>query len=701
MYEIALINVFWGEDTQDTRFFNTLAEQTTYFEELAGGKWTSPLNFLIKDRIRTRVTYRDRSGRSIPELLGCNYCVVKNNGEYRYYFAKATHDSGDQMVLDLVLDDIQTNYFKYKHTIQPCEIQRACLNRFKINEDNTLSFNLGSGSDLYTDEGVNAPKYLHSRQELTFKNDYIPAEVKQWIDENIIAWRYVFLTNNDFEISRFDTGDNEIDKGDAIPTLSYGFIRDDNLLKTYDTKAYKVICVPVFKESTSDNARIELWITQNGTRTLLGLIDGDISEFTQTNNNTSFFLTQKLSKISPFDLAPRGRIVTNYQTLEIIDGVLVITYNTPFSDNGIIQPTKGIINEGVYVVKSGDTPPSTVEDIYETFFVIHTYPLEYMSTEEFAIPDFKETFEKEEIVNQPLNYKLNPKMFDTNFYELNITLPEGDAFTYDVLKYAETKGKCLYTEILQPETTKRYMRIDIDETNANCLYNTAMEKNFLGVTSSVNNNVPYANDQYSAFIANNKNFWAQSNFKILGGALSGAVSGAVGGAMSSYQSSTPTNNKLSPLQSAKFGLGGAIVGGVGGLGLGLIDRAYTIDNMRKAPQSVSNMSGDIFTNLSVNDYNLAVEIYKPVERDLIVANQYMHLYGFTLNEIGVPSDYDNIRSRFNFVQALFKVITAPISDEEKTRLRERFASGVRFWNSDTVDFLLENHENIIGDLNND
>lgn len=686
MYEIALINVFWGEDTQDTRFFNTLAEQTTYFEELAGGKWTSPLNFLIKDRISTRVTYRDKSGRSISELLGCNYCVVKNNGEYRYYFAKATHDSGDQMVLDLILDDIQTNYFKYKHTIQPCEIQRACLNRFKINEDNTLSFNLGSGSDLYTDEGVNAPKYLHSRQELTFKNDYIPAEVKQWIDENIIAWRYVFLTPNEFKIGNFVDGNVTDDLYGVLQTLKYS--DNVNLGSFYDTASYKVICVPILKTNKY------FWVGHRETVysdiNLLGSFLNDLSHFNEVNDNTSFYLTQKISKISPFDIL-HG--LSNYISFEVTDSQLTMIFtgvmeepnvvNAQIKENELRMNTRGAIS---------------VFKITTLYFSIKDYDLRPLLTEEFTIPDFKETFEKEEIVNQPLNYKLNPKMFDTNYYELNITLPEGDAFTYDILKYAESKGKCLYTEILQPETTKRYMRIDIDETNANCLYNTAMEKNFLGVTSSVNNNVPYANDQYSAFIANNKNFWAQSNFKILGGALSGAVSGAVGGAMSSYQSLAPADKKLSPLQSAKFGLGGAIVGGAGGLGLGLIDREFTIDNMRKAPQSVSNMSGDIFTNLSVNDYNLSVEIYKPVERDLIVANQYMHLYGFTLNEIGVPADYDNIRSRFNFVQALFKVITAPISDEEKTRLRERFASGVRFWNSDTVDFLLENHENIIGDL---
>lgn len=672
MYEIALINVFWDNVTQDTRYFSTIAEQTRYFENLAVDKWVGPLNFLIADRVTTRVTYRDNSGRDIDDILGCNYCVVKRNNEYRYYFARATHDSGNQVVLDLELDDIQTNYFKHKNTIKPCVIERACLNRFKVNNDKTLSFNMGVDSDLYTDEDITAPKYLYSREELEITNDYLPAEVRQWLNDNIVAWRYIFLTNNQYKV-RNTNGDYVTDEDEAIQTLKYGRIANNQFLrKNYDTESYKVICVPVFKEFGLETATGLISI-YNGD-TLFGTISNNIKGFTSENDNTSYVLTQKISKISPFDLSPLSQTGQQLIQYEIVNGGLKI-----------ILPKDGIFTHPTHM---GFTGAINFVNFYYTYISVNEYPTNSFTTTEFTIPDFKEKFSVNEVINTPLNYKLNPKLFSTNFYDLNITLPEGDTFTYDILKYGDEKGRCLYTEILQPETTKRYMRLDIDENNTNCLYNEAMERNYLGVTSSVNNSVPYSNDQYSAFLSQNKNFWAQSNWKIFGSAVSGAITGGIGGAMLGGSRS-------------KAGVFGAISGGVSSAVLGAIDRAYTIDNMRKAPQSVSNMSGDIFTNLSVNDYNLAVEVYKPLERDLIVTNQYLNMYGFNFGEIGNVSDYDNIRSRFNFVQASPDTITAPISNIEKTRLREKLNKGVRFWNSDTIDYFYENHEKYLEDLNNE
>lgn len=142
-YRIALCNVFWTEEDINTRFFSSIAEQNAYFNSLTAGKFSSLSNFNMGNNIETAVTYRDDSNRSVEELVACNYAVVQKYDEEsgvilsrRYFFAYPQQDSGRQMRVTLSLDDIQTNYFKFKDQIAPCLIKRACLDRWQKNKRN-------------------------------------------------------------------------------------------------------------------------------------------------------------------------------------------------------------------------------------------------------------------------------------------------------------------------------------------------------------------------------------------------------------------------------------------------------------------------------------------------------------------------------------------------------------------------------------
>ena len=126
-YKIALINVFWSKNDINTRYFETIAEQKTYFDNLIEGKGFSPLsNFNMNDNTETIVTFTDESGRDAETLCKTNYAVViktdEDNGgrelSRRYYFAYSKQDSGKQMRTMLELDDIQTNYFSNKDKMQ-------------------------------------------------------------------------------------------------------------------------------------------------------------------------------------------------------------------------------------------------------------------------------------------------------------------------------------------------------------------------------------------------------------------------------------------------------------------------------------------------------------------------------------------------------------------------------------------------------
>ena len=120
-FTIHLINVWWDESGTDTRYFNSIAEQTEYFNSLVDrvGINATLSNFNIGDNVTTTQNVLFDSGYDLTTMLATNYAVVreyKNNIpiNQRYYFAKCSQNSGNLLNVFLSLDDIQTNYFKVK-----------------------------------------------------------------------------------------------------------------------------------------------------------------------------------------------------------------------------------------------------------------------------------------------------------------------------------------------------------------------------------------------------------------------------------------------------------------------------------------------------------------------------------------------------------------------------------------------------------
>ena len=72
-YKLTLINVWWNENSIDTRYFNNLSEQDSYFDNLTKGIQSPFVNFNMGDNISTTIIYRDNSNRDISELIKCNY----------------------------------------------------------------------------------------------------------------------------------------------------------------------------------------------------------------------------------------------------------------------------------------------------------------------------------------------------------------------------------------------------------------------------------------------------------------------------------------------------------------------------------------------------------------------------------------------------------------------------------------------------
>ena len=289
-YKTALINVFWGEGDENTRYFNSVNEQNSYFDTLTTGLLTPLFNFNIGNNVETSIIYEDVNNRSTEELLKCNYCVVykfnANNEiiDRRYFFAYPTQESGRQVRVILSLDDLQTNYFRYKTQITPCQIRRACLNRFVENaNDNTkVDFDGSVTSKLFERESQEQySKRLIKRTKLNFKVSN-SEDINTWYNENVYGWVYIYVQDRAYKL--YDGNDDTLrDYNLAQPNFKVG---DSGELST----VLQIFCYPIIKQGK----QIRLWWDANKTK-YISISSVGYSGFKAQNNNNSYVYSIKYS----------------------------------------------------------------------------------------------------------------------------------------------------------------------------------------------------------------------------------------------------------------------------------------------------------------------------------------------------------------------------------------------------------------------
>ena len=661
-YEIALINVFWEEEDIDTRFFESVEEQTNYFLMKASGKFSPLSNFPVNNNIDTRIVYKDKNGRDVRELVASNYAVVKRyNGEtnevleYRYYFAYCKQDSGEQVVVSLSLDDIQTNYFKYKDNINKCEIRRACLNRFINNGEGKYTFNNLTSSPLYLKENLGEfPKRLINRKKVNIKLDFGFGESKlnKWLNENVASWNYIFLRGDRTYkgytfVEGMDQGMVTFTYGEAnvpVSTIEY----ESNILGTGG-----VICVPVYKTSN----RIK---TRPPRGHLATLDNNSLNFFKEKNNDTSYYLANKISLRPPFltDVYSEG---VDY---EIVNNDLIILRDTSSQASSEELKLKGC--NLMYTGSNG-----------EWLIIVNKSEGQFQS-DEFSLSK-KIEFTTDEIVGVERDFRLNPKLLSNEFFDFNITNGTAESFNYDFQKIGVKDMQLYYTETLTPDITKAYTRLNSTTLNTGgYVYYGQSYKAFIGLLYSNDNSIPYDNDALQAMLANNKNYFIQNTFNRDVGLLKGLF----GAGMSGYQ--------------------GNYIGMVAGSYTSALNyytskknQDFNLDNMKQAPSEIKNVNGSVLFTNDVTEIGIYVEEYEALPQDIESANDYMYQFGFKYNRLGNIGDFDNIRYYFNYIEASINVITAPISLDEKRRLKDRFNRGVRFWNSDTIQYDMENYERML------
>ncbi len=680
-YYISLIDFPFDMQGDDTRYFNSTSEQVQYFEEKAAGS-TAPFIEIqapnLDGLVITKQVYRAPAASALSQFdyVSKNYAVIKvvagNNAQYFYYFIEnATIGADGCVMVDLKMDTVQTFFFNPEISFSDCLIERAHLNRFvPVEGDPTkVKFVTDPASKIYnSEEGLNFPKRLVDRQKLKLRflgsKGYHHDEVDEWLNENVLFWVYIFIDpTQQYKVYGATLKPEETEMG----RISF-FNRGDPFYGATNCISYPVYKSPSFASVPSKCGRIIRFSSTDGSGREFVVSEAGRMAFEKLNNSASYYYSIKISILPPYDIHEIVHKIDNNNNLVLT----VLSYDGQDKDNISTVAMGNKFGSDFFSLCGG----IKTSDLSGVFFGSYQYENNYktlisLETFNYQLPENSVIIKKDIIIQQPPNLVYNPKLNSQNFKELTITASSGDVFSYDIQKLNGDSVTFKYSEPITPEITKYYMRVK----GGTGLYGEGTDENYMGLVGSTDNSLAYTNDQYAAYIANNKNFYLQSNIKLGASALKSGIN--IAG------------------QVASGNYAGAITSGLTAgidLATSAIDRDMTIDNMKNAPDQLKNANGNVIFNMFCTDLGLYVEKYSALEGDLKTANDFMNLYGFTFSGIANVKDYVHIRKYHNYIKAQLQSINGNISNTVRNDLRMRFANGIRFWNSDLVDYSYENYE---------
>lgn len=668
IYQLGLIDFPFDMNGEDTRFFPSQEEQQSYFENAVTSGTTPWVNIeapAMDSLYITKQVYQGSKSSVLNQFgyVNKNYAVIKvtapkQSPQYFYYWIeKSTIGSGGKMFLDLRMDTVQTYFFNPSITIPACMIERAHLNRFEDDptQEGYVRFNRSDTRLFNAEQGFDTPKRLVSRTKLDL-NFTGNAAVDNWLNENVAYWVYIFIDpTHIYSVWGLDSNNSA--------TLFPGGAAGIGYSNRFHS-AVSVICYPEYKVPGHE---IQAILTRDDSTTITVNINKTARyDFEKLNNDTSYYYMIKISIVPPSDV---------WQDSYISGKNLILTGSVSSINSDDIKDEEGkpmSVHDNYGLLGGSDVIAVTKSSNPVGIFVGAHQESTSIETENYVLLENSSVLKTAVARQQPPQLSYNPKLNGQNFRELVITSANGDEFSYDVQKLEEGSISFLYSEPIQPEVTKYYMRVNAPAG----LYLEGTEENYTGLVGSADNGVAFTNDQYAAFLANNKNFYLQSNMKIVMGAVkstAGIVAQGVSGNVA--------------------GAAGSAVGTIINTAESLIDRSLTVDNMRNAPDQLKNANGNVIFNMFAMDLGIYLEKYVALDSALKSANDFMDLYGFSVAVVDDISNYTNIRKYHNYVKAQVQAIVGNISNEARNDLRRRFADGIRFWNGDTISYEYENYEN--------
>lgn len=654
-YQIALTNVPFDKDYKNVIRFGTREEQEEYFQVSSLFSTAPDVNLNAGNLFETTLFYKYPDNIDITDMLNANYCIVKNKNQnaslkYLYFFIEdIVQDSAGQVKLRVKMDIFQTYYIDTEFS--PCHISKAHLNRWIDNGDNTVSFDGTVTSKLFEREELqNVAKRLVKRTRMNVKMFNTESDQTEF-DNNVLGWLYVYLdpfTNFSFRDYNESTHLYE-NVSKKIKTLN-----DDR-----SPANFSILCVPIgfnrpnglISEGVYGNLLIPINSNDFIEERTYFTIDA-VQKFLENNGGYSHVFGVKISVVPPHAIATsiirRANDLYDVGLTNYIDRIVV-------EDELYSSPLNYVVNNGCFVVYNE----------WES----KLYP-SIAQTPEYTISD-KMTFQKSDIIGANKHIKFNPKLLNSDYKSLKVSSYVGQGFEYDIQKLNKEKFKISITEPLTPEITRTYTRISKDYLDG--IYIAESSKNLTGEVSNSDNQLPQITSYMQNALAFQKNFFLQNTLNLADKSLSRV-----------WNAQTPV------------GLAGSLIG----TAVDIAQFGLTVDNMKNAPSDVKNAEASIRLKNAIDGIRVYVEEFDILENEKNIVNDYMDMYGFTVNLIGNIKDYDNIRKYHNYIRANVEQTNGiPISEKVHEEFVRTFARGVRFWNVvegvNLFQYELENYENAL------
>ena len=705
-YSIAMIDNPFDNQTENTRWFASQADQQTWFTtKISSGARYERIKAPNLNSIDiTSQIYPNRAGYDVFDLANKNYAIIKyekktgnvTETKYFYYFVTNCQIGADNQVLyDLKLDTIQTYYFDASIRFGDCYIERSCLNRFIDTGGGGVWFDNGKNSKLFErEETKNIAKRLTKRTKLSlnkyFRQIENQTQINKWFDDNVAFWVYAFFDpNHEYDTSVFTDNPTDVKKFKFGQTYLYSHETDIDVDTGAVGTEFAVICFPVMKTAkflyianTSSGNQWKVW--QQG-----------FDIFRQYNNGASLYYDIRISSVPPFNDYNTTITKNNVTGTITAGGDLILSganWNGGNKATGTNSDTNftGFLNTIAFSAGNASNVSPTRQGSAQALLFIKKQWQDIV-TEEYFIDD-RLAFAKNEIVGATKNPKFNPKLLSADYKTLLVGDESGEGYEYDLQKLNKVQFNVKVTEPFTAGMTKQYIRIKDPETNlngTNGVYINETQKNYTGYVSNNDLSLTRATTQYQSMLANNKNFFLQNQLNRDFGMVQQAFMGGASGLMSGSASGIVT------------GLAGGLLSGALNSIKAQKDEAYTIDNMKNAPSSIESAKGNSMLYMLVSNVGVYVSEFDILPQEKNIANDYMVQYGFTTNQIGQLKDYvgdttaghSNSRHYFNYIKAQVNSISGiPMSNVARADMRQRFAEGVRFWKQDNVDYTYENYE---------
>lgn len=639
-YQVAITSVWWQRGGVDTRLFSTKALQKAYFDAKSL-VWNSLNNFNINDNISTTIVFRDTSNRDIETLLKCNYAVIKKTGStnYRYFFIKnIKQDSSNQVVCNLELDDIQTNFVGNLDNFNKVYVRQWTGDNFRYSANNGYYYSFNNKTLVDTGD---APTLFNKSTTEVYFNYTGFDTIDAWLNENIEAWRYVFINNNN------QLGAPKI----SDPTGALDLITSTCMLKAGGSNInldYGAIHAPVYKKGSTK--KIYLKYEYNGI-TYYNLYSevAIYSFFLMRDAGLSNYpigtygIEEKISNLIPFSIS--DSYASDF-TIDA-DGDLIINASVAMGDGYLSR-------DGYEFYYLASQFQSLGIDKASATYVVGSGYWQQKQTigGKFTNP----------IDTDHLNYVYaNQKLLDINFSKLRLRIAN-QYYDYNPLAYLNGGGdlSIYYTEALKVGTSKIYLRF-----SAGGDYMTPNENDYTGLVANLDLTEPILTNQWADYLASHKNYYLQTAFNVsmqYANQMTGVMTKSTSGASAMLGSFTSTANMLANVYNKQ------------------LDR----ENMQQSPNGLSNANGDPY-------FNVMVSGIKPVLDYLSISDEALKVIQSKFKAEGVPFEiWDSLsnllfkHSHYTALQCDIEATSLDISTLEYDRLKNELSKNNRFWYSDFV-----------------